>query len=147
MSNSVVEDLVGRARGLRASRALGTRGRLSRRCIAFAGRAGSTSLGGRCTTDVIEGHRGVTADAGGATGDGSTRANSAGLIDVAGLLGERTFTVESASLPGNQLPGLLLRHVLVSDGNLSEDSYVENLLAQVQRKQNGLQLCCSKETV
>lgn len=49
-------------------------------------------------------------------GSGQTRFWSAGLVDVAARLGERSLTIESAALTCDQLATLILRHGAGANG-------------------------------
>lgn len=110
-ADSIVKDLVIGTRALRASGAVGARAQIVLARGMILGRSRGASISRRAANAVI-GHGRSTAKAGGATGTGGALANVAALIDVAGLVGERTFTVQSAALAGNQLASLLLGHVL-----------------------------------
>jgi hypothetical protein len=111
--NSVVKDPVSRSSGLWAGRALRARARIGRGDIWVCRRAGScrfATLGD--ATNAVKGQRGGATEAGRATGSRGTGAHIAVLINIAALLSERSFAIQGAALPSNEVTRLLLGHVL-----------------------------------
>lgn len=142
-SNRVVKDPVRGSRGLGAGCALRARGRLGRRAVGVASRAWGTSITSRRgAADAIKGQGRVSTNAGGSARTRGARADVTSLINISGLFSERSLAVQGAALAGDQVPSLLLRHVLVArEGQLGKDGYVEKLLAQAQQTRRGLHVC------
>lgn len=123
-TDGVVKDLVGRAAGLGAGSALGSRAGVSRVHISRRSGRSHVSLGDAANGVVCEG--GVASQACRAAGTRGTGADGSSLVNVAGLVRKAAFAIQSAALAGNELTSLLLAHMLVPllDGNIRQDTYV-----------------------
>lgn len=141
-SNRVVKDPVRGTRGLGAGCALGARGRLGRRAVGVASRAWGASISRRGAADVVKGQGRVSTDARRSARARSARADVASLVNISGLFSERSLAIQGTSLAGDQVPSLLLRHVLVArEGQLGKDGSLV-LLLSVQVSKLSLPLSC-----
>lgn len=123
-TDGVVKNLVGRAAGLGAGSALGSRAGISRVDISRGSGRSHVSLGDAANGVVCEG--GVASQACRAAGARGTGADDTGLVNVAVLVRKAAFAIQSAALASNELTSLLLGHMLVPllDGNIRQDTYV-----------------------
>jgi hypothetical protein len=123
-ADSVVKDLIGRSGGLRAGGALRSRAHISSIDVNRGARGSHVGLGD--AADAVEGEGRVASQARRAAGSGDAGADSASLVNVAGLVGKAALAVQGAALTSNELTSLLLRHMLVVSllgGNIRQDTY------------------------
>lgn len=123
-ADGIVKDLVGRAAGLGAGSALGSRAGISGVDISRRSGSSHVSLGDAANGIVCEG--GMASQACRAAGARGTGADGTSLVNVAGLVRKAAFAIQSAALASNELTSLLLGHMLVPllDGNIRQDTYV-----------------------
>lgn len=142
-SNRVVKDPVRGSRGLGAGCALGARGRLGGRAVGVASRAWGTGITSRRgAADAVKGQGRVSADARWSARARGARADVTSLVNISGLFSERSLAIQGAALAGDQVPSLLLRHMLVArEGQLGKDGSLV-LLLSVQVSKLSLPLSC-----
>jgi hypothetical protein len=119
-TDGIVEYLVRGGTRLGAGRAGRTGARVRGKDIRV--RSGARSAGIGRASDAVEGHGGVTAQAGRTTGARTTGAHTAVLVNVTSLVSERAFAIQGTALARDEFTSLLLRHVLVAGAGVSTGS-------------------------